>query len=143
MKDHIVLDVAWMDRKLTIEYSNILRADADGVDCTDWLKEWREEVEDLMEYKVSLLTPEMINEFEKSIMGESEPWTHEEVMDERAAQLEEYKSMTEEDHDNNQGNMTEVPDYMMNHGLISPEEEAELDDYSDEDIDDIVDHLAW
>ena len=70
MKDDIVLDVAWMDRKLTIEYSNILRADADGVDCTDWLKEWRQEVEDLMEYKVSLLTPEMINEFEKSISYE-------------------------------------------------------------------------
>ena len=70
MKDDIVLDVAWMDRKLTIEYSNILRADADGVDCTDWIKEWRQEVEDLMEYKVSLLTPEMINEFEKSISYE-------------------------------------------------------------------------
>ena len=70
MKDDIILDIEWMDRKLTIEYSNILRADADGVDCTNWLKEWRQEVEDLMEYKVSLLTPEMINEFEKSISDE-------------------------------------------------------------------------
>ena len=70
MKDDIVLDVAWMDRKLTIEYSNILRADADGVDCTDWIKQWREEMEDLMEYKASLLTSEMISEFEKSISYE-------------------------------------------------------------------------